>query len=111
MKMQTCIIGLLLTSATLSAFAEQPMAGMEMRKESAQIIHQGAGKVLAVDRAKSSVKLAHEAIKSLGWPAMTMSFGVEKATLLDGLKAGDAVRFELKQLASKKWEIVNIWRS
>lgn len=54
--------------------------------------------------------LAHEAIKSLGWPGMTMSFGVEKASLLDGLKEGDAVQFELRQLESKKWEIVNIRR-
>ncbi len=36
--------------------------------------------------------------------------GVAKASLLDGLKAGDTARIELMQLKSKKWEIVNIVR-
>lgn len=110
MNMHILVLGLLLTGAALPTFAGQPMAGMEMQETTAQAGHQGTGKVVAVDREKLSVKLAHEAIKSLGWPGMTMNFGVEKASLLDGLKEGDAVRFDLRQLKSKKWEIVNIWR-
>ena len=97
MKKQIWIIGMLLPGAVLSAAAEQPMAGMVMKKEAPQVSHQGTGKVVAVDRAKSSIKLAHEAIKSLGWPGMTMDFSVANAALLEGIKAGDAVTFELGQ--------------
>ena len=103
------IIGMLLSGAALSAAAGQPMAGMEMKKEITQAIHQGTGKVVTVDRAKSSIKLAHEAIKSLGWPGMTMDFNVANAALLDGIRAGDAVTFELgKDAKTGKWLITRI---
>ena len=109
MKKQVWIIGMLLSGAVLSAAAEQPMAGMKMQEKTAQATHQGNGKVVSVDRAKSSIKLAHEAIKSLGWPGMTMDFNVENAALLDGLKAGDAVTFELGQGNKPgKWLIIRI---
>ncbi|MDE2311003.1 MAG: copper-binding protein, partial [Betaproteobacteria bacterium] len=74
--------------------------------------HQGTGKVVSVDRAKLRIKLAHEPIKSLGWSAMMMDFSVAKASLLDGLKAGDAVRFELGKTNADDliWVIVKIER-
>ena len=72
-------------------------------------VHQGTGKVVAVDRAKLSIKLAHEAIKSLGWPGMTMDFTVADAALLDGIKGGDTVTFELgKDAKTGKWLITRI---
>ncbi len=109
MKKQIWIIGMLLSSAVLSAAAEQPMADMKMQERTAQASHQGTGKVVAVDRAKSSIKLAHEAIKSLGWPGMTMDFNVANAALLEGLKAGDAVTFELGQGSKPgKWLITRV---
>lgn len=111
MKKQIRVMGLMWIGAILPAQAEQPTVGMAKPEKIASAVHHGAGKVVAVDREKSSIKLAHEAIKSLGWPGMTMSFGVEKASLLDGLREGDAVTFELRQLQSKKWEIVKIRRN
>lgn len=109
MKKQIWIIGLLLSGAALPTFAAQPMAGMEMREETAQISHQGTGKVVAVDKARLTVKLAHEAIKSLSWPGMTMDFKMANAALLDGLKAGDAVTFEIgKDAKTGKWQITRI---
>ncbi|MDE2118942.1 MAG: copper-binding protein [Betaproteobacteria bacterium] len=85
---------------------------MKMKKETAQVTHHGTGKVVSVDRAKLRIKLAHEPIKSLGWSAMMMDFSVAKASLLDGLKAGDAVRFELRQSKPEDliWIIVKIER-
>ena len=41
---------------------------------------------------------------------MTMDFKVANAALLEGIKAGDAVTFELNKAESKKWEIVKIER-
>ena len=96
MKKWILIIGMLWSGAALAA-AEQPMAGMDRQKKAGQASHQGKGKVVSVDQAKSSIKLVHEAIKSLGWPGMTMDFKVANAALLEGLKAGDAVTFDLGQ--------------
>ncbi len=56
-----------------------------------------------------SLCIAHEAIKSLGWPGMTMNFSVVKASLLEGLKAGAAVAFELSKGDKKgQWQIIRI---
>ncbi|MBP0651882.1 copper-binding protein, partial [Mycobacterium tuberculosis] len=49
------------------------------------------GKVNAVDAAKHVVNLTHGPIASLGWPAMTMDFGVAPAIDLSTLKPGDSV--------------------
>jgi len=106
MKMQAWIFGLLLTGTVLPACAEQTMAGVQK----AQASHHGTGKVVSVDKANLTIKLAHEAIKSLDWPGMTMDFKVANAALLEGINAGDAVAFELKKSESKKWEIVKIER-
>ena len=109
MKKRFWVVGLVFFCAALPALAEHQTTGMGMKKEAAQATHQGTGKVVAVDRAKSSIKLAHEAIKSLGWPGMTMDFSVANAALLGGIKAGDAVTFELgKDARTGKWLVTRI---
>ena len=112
MKKQIWLMALLFATAMLPVFAEQPMAGMAMKKENTQTSHQGTGKVVSVDRAKSKIKMAHEPIKSLGWSAMMMDFKVANAALLDGLKEGDAVQFELGKIKPDDlaWVIVKIKR-
>jgi len=109
MKKLTWIMALLY-SVAMPVLAEPPMAGMEMHQKAAQASHQGTGKVVSVDKTKLTVKLAHEPIKSLNWPGMTMDFKVANAVLLEGIKVGDVVAFELKKSESKKWEIVKIER-
>jgi len=112
MKKLIGIITLLLVSAASLPLAAQPMAGMEAQKKTEQARHHGTGKVVSVDRAKLRIKLAHEPIKSLGWSAMMMNFDVAKASLLDGLKKGDAVWFELGKTKPEElvWVIVKIER-
>jgi Cu/Ag efflux protein CusF len=51
--------------------------------------------VRAVNPKARTVTLDHEAIPSLGWPAMTMSFKVSDPALLQGLNPGARVRFQL----------------
>lgn len=108
MKKLIFVLGWILIGAALPAYAGQDAS--QSQEKTAQVTHQATGKVVAVDRDKSSIRIAHDAIPSLGWPGMTMNFGVAKSPLLDSLKAGDTVRFELRQLDSKKWEIVKIER-
>lgn len=52
------------------------------------------GEVVVVDKASGKVKLKHEPIPELDWPAMTMFFAVADKSQLDVLKAGDQVKFE-----------------
>ena len=59
--------------------------------------HQATGTVKKVDPAKGVVTLAHEPVKSLKWPAMTMGFTVKDKALLDKLQPGKKVEFEFVQ--------------
>ena len=52
-----------------------------------------AGEVRRVDTAQSKITLRHERIENLDMPAMTMVFQVADPKLLEGLQAGDKVRF------------------
>lgn len=74
------------------------MNGMKM--ETAPVIHRGSGTVQKIDATKEMVTLVHGPIASLNWPAMTMSFKLKDAALAKGIKAGEAVDFELVQSGS-----------
>lgn len=52
--------------------------------------------VTAVDPAAGRVTLKHGAIKQLDMEAMTMAYRVADPKLLDGIKPGDRVTFDVK---------------
>ncbi len=62
--------------------------------------HRTIAIVKAVDTAGGTVKLAHEPVKSLNWPAMTMGFSVKDKTLFDKLAVGKKVEVEFVQQGS-----------
>jgi len=57
----------------------------------------GTGVVKAVDKTQGTVTLAHDPIKSINWPSMTMAFKVKDKTLLDSAKPGARVDFTLEK--------------
>lgn len=63
--------------------------------------------VRKVDREAGRVTLKHAEIKSLDMPPMTMVFGVKDRAVLDGLKAGDKVRFKAV-LDAGKYTVIEI---
>ncbi|ETD37899.1 efflux RND transporter periplasmic adaptor subunit [Pseudomonas chlororaphis] len=63
--------------------------------EPAAALHEAEGQILAIDR--QEVTLAHGPFKSLGMPAMTMTFALANPGLMQGLKVGDKVRVALSQ--------------
>ncbi|MCK9983820.1 MAG: hypothetical protein AzoDbin1_00292 [Azoarcus sp.] len=63
----------------------------------AQAAHTGRGVVKKLDAKAGSVTFDHEPVKSLDWPAMTMSFTVRDKALLDKLSVGKKVEFEFVQ--------------
>lgn len=56
---------------------------------------EGEGVVTALDAHAATITLDHGPIASLGWPAMTMTFPLHSASLLDGVRVGARVHFVL----------------
>jgi Cu(I)/Ag(I) efflux system protein CusF len=83
------------------------MKDMGMDKKAAAATHQGVGVVKNIDAASGVVTLAHQPIKSLNWPAMTMGFKVKDKTLLENVKVGSKVAFTLVQ-AGKDYVVTSI---
>ncbi|MBN8947548.1 MAG: copper-binding protein [Rhodanobacter sp.] len=76
------------------------MPGMAGMHEATPADVQGVGVVKAVDTAKNTITLQHEAIAAIGWPAMTMPFKVASPELLKHVKVGDKVQFTFRQAST-----------
>lgn len=63
--------------------------------------HKGRGKVTQVDAEAGRIELDHGPMPSIKWPAMKMGFMVEDRALLEGLKPGDTVEFEMRDEPDK----------
>jgi len=55
------------------------------------------GEVRKIDKANRKITLAHEDIRNLDMPGMTMVFTVTDPGLLDRVKPGDRVRFHAEK--------------
>ena len=80
-------------AATESNAMAGGMGNMEMSP--AAKMAKGTGKVTAVDKSAGTITLDHGPIAEANWPAMTMAFKAAPA-LIDSVKVGDEVNFELK---------------
>jgi Cu(I)/Ag(I) efflux system protein CusF len=95
-----CVVLILTVGAAITAHAQMKdmdSKGMDSGKTGQGTVHKGTGVVKKVDTEKGAVTLDHEAIKSLGWPAMVMSFNVKDKKMLGNLKSGQKVQFEFVQ--------------
>jgi Cu/Ag efflux protein CusF len=94
--MKNLLIASLLGSAlAFPAFAAQPAAPAADSAAVAAPLSQG--EVRKIDLAAQKITLRHGPIQSVGMPPMTMVFSVADAALLEGLKAGDKVRFQVEK--------------
>lgn len=59
------------------------------------------GEVKKIDRAHGKLTLAHNEIKALDLPAMTMAFRVKDAAMLEKVQVGDRVRFAAEKVAGQ----------
>lgn len=59
-------------------------------------VYTAAGVVKSVDKVARKITIAHEPVPALGWPAMTMNFAFEDASLAEEVKAGDKARFDFR---------------
>jgi len=83
-----------LATAQFAGMSDQPATSVEATT------HKTTAVVKAIDPANSKVKLAHEPIKSLNWPAMTMNFSVKDPALFEKLTVGKKVEVEFVQQGS-----------
>lgn len=70
------------------------MGNMTMPAQGAAKVAKGNGTVTAIDKAAGTITLDHGPISEADWPAMTMAFRA-KPELLDSVKVGDKVAFDL----------------
>ena len=76
----------------------QDMPGMTATAQSASDQPQTEGVVRKIDLAAGKITLRHGAIPGMGMGAMTMVYAVKDKAMLDGLKAGDKVRFAAEKV-------------
>jgi Cu(I)/Ag(I) efflux system protein CusF len=94
----------LMTSAGV-AHAGEMMKGMEMKDMSPSAMgkdakagkHVAKGTVKSADAKAGTVTLDHEPVKSMNWPAMSMTFQVKDKALMDKLAQGKKVEVEFEQ--------------
>jgi Cu/Ag efflux protein CusF len=70
------------------------MGKMAMPADSAAKMAKGTGTVAEIDNAAGKITLDHGPLPEANWPAMKMAFKA-KPELLDSVKVGDKVSFEL----------------
>jgi len=90
--LQTLLVALGV-AVSLPAAADD-MAGMNMSAKAEKIAH-GMGVIKAIDAKQGMITLAHQPIKEMNWPAMTMAFRVSDPKLLTGRSVGEKVTFQL----------------
>lgn len=100
MKFTQTLILILAFSAPGLATAQSGGTSDKPAASSEATTHKTTAVVKAVDPASGKVKLAHEPVKSLNWPAMTMNFSVKDPALFDKLTVGKKVEVEFVQQGS-----------
>jgi Cu(I)/Ag(I) efflux system membrane fusion protein len=104
------------TSAQFLIDSEASLAGSIRRLGSApeataqRVIENvfASGKVEAVDSQRRRLRISHGPIEALAWPSMTMEFDVDRDVRLDGISAGQDLRFELRQEHAGHWVISQV---
>lgn len=71
--------------------------GGQKAMSGAQVTHKARGVVTKLDAKDGSVTFDHEPVKSLNWPAMSMTFAVKDKMLFDKLTLGKKAEFEFVQ--------------
>jgi Cu(I)/Ag(I) efflux system protein CusF len=73
------------------------MSPSQMSKEAKPGKHTAKGTVKSVDSKAQTVTLDHEPVKSMNWPAMSMTFKVQDKALMDKLGQGKKVEVQFEQ--------------
>ena len=96
MKFSTLVMlaGFAVTTLAAPALADD-MKGMSMDASAAKTGH-ATGVVTGVDAKSKTITIKHGPIAAVGWPAMTMTFKANPASLVQKVKVGEKVGFDVK---------------
>jgi Cu/Ag efflux protein CusF len=117
MTLRYLVIGLMPLVFTTAVSAHPAVSGRQPFENTAtgalRLIHESGdnhatGKVNSIDPASHKVNISHKAIKSLGWPAMTMDFAVASSVDLSSIKPGTEVEFSIEKNKAGGFEIHSI---
>lgn len=75
-----------------------PQPGAHAADHGAMVMGDGEGVVKSMDARAGTVTIQHASIPALEWPAITMPFKAATPSILQTVKAGQAVRFKLMQM-------------
>lgn len=103
--LMSTLLGSLLAVSGAAMAQEQVMQPMPQMTAPANT---GIGMVNRVDMQTGKINLTHGPIKSLGWPGMTMDFKVSDRALLNDIRSGEKVEFEVARQDSGQFYVVRI---
>lgn len=108
-KIPTAVLAALLVlpavaSAQMTMNHDRAGGGMPMGTMAAPA-NGTTGKVNTVNAASRTINLTHGPIQALGWPAMTMDFGVAPSVDLVPVKVGDTIAFTVGKDAKGVYQI------
>ena len=75
-------------------------AETEAKAKAAAQVELADGEIRKINKNTGKITVKHGEIKSVEMPPMTMVFGVADKAMLEGLKEGDKVKFNVKQEGS-----------
>lgn len=94
-RLTVCTLAVFALAAAPAAFGQdKPDTG---KAAASSATHKTVATVKKVDQKAGKVTLAHEPVKSLNWPSMTMGFKVADPKLFDKLAEGKRVEVEFEQ--------------
>jgi Cu(I)/Ag(I) efflux system periplasmic protein CusF len=93
--MKNLVVVISLVAVSLAGTAATSAQTAPSPQTRASATHLGVGVVRAVDAKERTLTISHQAMGSLGMPAMTMDFKVGPAIKLGELKEGDTIAFVL----------------
>jgi Cu(I)/Ag(I) efflux system protein CusF len=117
MKRSGSLVVALAVVAAVSATAQTKpdgMQGMDMKgmgpsaAASSAARHRGVGVVKKIDAKAGSVTIAHEAVQTLNWPAMTMGFQVKDKAVLSKFEVGKKVDFYFEASGSGRYVVTSV---
>lgn len=79
---------------------QRTQAEAKAREKAASQAELADGEIRKINKNTGKITVKHGEIKSVEMPPMTMVFGVSDKAMLEGLKEGDKVKFNVKQVGS-----------
>ncbi|MBI2316111.1 MAG: copper-binding protein [Betaproteobacteria bacterium] len=110
MKWLVCISAACLIGAAWATESDRGRIDFAQARATKPAGASASGVIREIDRANSRVKLDHGPMPSIGMPGMTMTFKVKNPALLDRVKQGEEVNFEIER-SGLGWFITNIDRN